>query len=86
MSFAVRSMQVDQETDTFQHTILQVTNVIQLIYTPDGVFAMDNHTTRPHQSLGHNAPFPRTIEPPEQGRIVAEPILGGLHHRYRRAA
>jgi len=44
------------------------------------------HTTRPHQSLDHNAPFPRTIEPPEQGRVIAEPILGGLHHRYRRAA
>ena len=44
------------------------------------------HTARPHQSLDHNAPLPRPVETPEQGRVVAEPILGGLHHRYRRAA
>ena len=44
------------------------------------------HTARPHQSLDHNAPFPRIVESPENGRVVAELILGGLHHRYRRAA
>jgi len=44
------------------------------------------HDSRPHQSLEGNAPRPREIEPPSQGRIVAEPQVGGLHHRYRRAA
>ncbi|MCH7601928.1 MAG: transposase [Planctomycetes bacterium] len=44
------------------------------------------HTARPHQSLDHNAPLPRTVEPLGQGQVVADPILGGLHHRYRRAA
>jgi transposase InsO family protein len=44
------------------------------------------HDSRPHQSLGGNAPRPREIELPSQGRIVAEPQAGGLHHRYRRAA
>jgi putative transposase len=44
------------------------------------------HTARPHQSLDHNAPLQRDIEPPEQGRVVAEPVLGGVHHRYRLAA
>ena len=44
------------------------------------------HDARPHQSLDGNAPRPREIEPPSQGRIVAEPQVGGLHHRYRRAA
>ena len=39
-----------------------------------------------HQSLDGNAPRPREIEPSSQGRIVAEPQVGGLHHRYRRAA
>lgn len=43
------------------------------------------HGSRPHQSLEDNAPRPRQIEPPHQGRIVAEPRAGGLH-RYRRAA
>ncbi len=44
------------------------------------------HDSRPHQSLDDNAPQPREVEPPSQGRIVAEPRVGGLHHRYRRAA
>jgi transposase InsO family protein len=44
------------------------------------------HDSRPHQSLEGNAPRPREIEPPSQGRIVAKPRVGGLHHRYRRAA
>ncbi len=49
------------------------------------------HSDRPHQSLDGNSPVPRSVEPPDQGRpdqgrVVAEPILGGLHHRYRRAA
>ncbi len=44
------------------------------------------HESRPRQSLDGNAPRPREIEPPSRGRIVAEPQVGGLHHRTRRAA
>ena len=44
------------------------------------------HSDRPHQSLDGNSPTPREVEPPDQGRVVAESVLGGLHHRYRRAA
>jgi transposase InsO family protein len=44
------------------------------------------HKARPHMGLGHNAPEPRAMEPLERGRIVAEPMVGGLHHRYRRCA
>jgi transposase InsO family protein len=44
------------------------------------------HRSRPHMSLGHNAPEPRAVEPPERGRVVAEPMVGGLHHRYHRCA
>jgi putative transposase len=42
--------------------------------------------SRPHLSLDRNAPIPRDIEPPSQGSIVAFPEVGGLHHRYTRAA
>ena len=42
--------------------------------------------TRPHLSLNRNAPTPRKVDLPENGKIVATPILGGLHHRYRRVA
>jgi putative transposase len=41
---------------------------------------------RPHLSLNRNSPLPRKIDPPPNGRIVSTPILGGLHHRYRRVA
>ncbi|HEY7424636.1 MAG TPA: integrase core domain-containing protein [Gemmataceae bacterium] len=44
------------------------------------------HRARPHMGLGHNAPEPRAVEPPERGRVVAEPMVGGLHHRYHRCA
>ena len=44
------------------------------------------HESRAHQSLDGNSPLPREIEPPERGQVVGTPILGGLHHCYRRAA
>jgi len=44
------------------------------------------NASRTHMSLDGDAPFSRTIEPPSQGRIVAIPQVGGLHHRYARAA
>jgi transposase InsO family protein len=44
------------------------------------------HEARSHLSLDRNAPVPRKVEPPSQGRIIAIPHVGGLHHRYTRAA
>lgn len=44
------------------------------------------HTDRTHQSLDNDCPEPRAIDPPENGPVISIPILGGLHHRYRRKA
>ena len=43
---------------------------------------------RPHRSLGQRPPCPVAPLPtgPPRGRVIAEPVLGGLHHVYRRAA
>jgi len=44
------------------------------------------HDSRTHLSLGRNAPHPREVEPRPRGKVVAIPEVGGLHHRYTRAA
>ena len=44
------------------------------------------HNSRPHLSLDRNSPTPREVEPPSHGEVVSIPQVGGLHHRYRRAA
>ena len=44
------------------------------------------HGSRTHLALEKDAPEPRAVEPPEQGRIVALPQVSGLHHRYVRCA
>lgn len=45
-----------------------------------------HHLARTHLSLDRNAPIERAVEPPSCGRVVAIPQVGGLHHRYCRAA
>ena len=42
--------------------------------------------SRCHLSLDRNSPIPREVEPPSNGMVVAIPQVGGLHHRYSRAA
>ncbi|MCH7992905.1 MAG: transposase [Planctomycetes bacterium] len=44
------------------------------------------HEDRTHLSLDRNSPTPRKIEPREQGEVISMPRVGGLHHRYLRAA
>ena len=44
------------------------------------------HRTRPHLALDKDSPEPRSVQPPELGRVVAIPEVGGLHHRYERRA
>ena len=40
--------------------------------------------TRTHLSLAKDAPEPRSVQPPSQGRVVQVPRVGGLHHEYVR--
>jgi hypothetical protein len=42
--------------------------------------------TRCHLSLAGDAPEPRGVQGPELGEVVEFPEVGGLHHRYERAA
>jgi hypothetical protein len=44
------------------------------------------HDSRPHLSLHRNSPSAREVELPCQGKVVSIPQVGGLHHRYSRAA
>jgi putative transposase len=44
------------------------------------------HNSRPHQSLERNSPAPREIEARAKGKVIAIAQVGGLHHRYQRAA
>src|SRR5207249_5068 len=45
-----------------------------------------HHGCRTHPSLEKDAPEPRPVERPDQSGIVDRPMVGGLHHRYRRLA
>jgi transposase InsO family protein len=42
--------------------------------------------SRTHLSLDKDAPLTRAIHPPEMGRVIELPQVGGLHHRYERRA
>jgi transposase InsO family protein len=44
------------------------------------------HGARTHLSLEKDAPAPRRIQTPTEGRVVAFSEVGGLHHRYERRA
>jgi hypothetical protein len=39
------------------------------------------HQSRTHLSLEKDTPESRSVQPPEPGRVVAVPQVGGLHHR-----
>ncbi len=47
-------------------------------------YAASYNAERPHLSLHLEPPVPRA--PTGSGAVRAQPVLGGLHHAYRRAA
>jgi putative transposase len=44
------------------------------------------HESRPHMGLNNDCPIPRAVQTPETGQVFGTPVLGGLHHEYRRRA
>jgi hypothetical protein len=42
------------------------------------------NATRTHLSLAKDAPEPRNVQLPSQGRVVRVPRVSGLHHDYLR--
>ena len=44
------------------------------------------HRSRTHLALDKDAPEPRPVRGPEEGKIVSIDEVGGLHHRYERLA
>ena len=36
--------------------------------------------------LSHDSPIPRPVQPPERGKVIEMPRVGGLHHHYLRQA
>ena len=69
--------------DCLHHVI--VFNEAHLLRVLTSYFAY-YHQSRTHLSLDRNAPIPREVEPPSRGRVIAITQVGGLHHRYTRAA
>lgn len=61
-----------------------------VVFGPDSLhrhlraFIAYYHRTRTHLSLKKDAPLPRLVQTPDEGRVVAIPEVGGLHHRYER--
>jgi transposase InsO family protein len=54
------------------------------LYRQVKLFMKYYHQYRTHLSLDKDSPESREVQPPEIGRIVAIPQVGGLHHRYER--
>jgi transposase InsO family protein len=64
---------------------LIVLNRAHLYHVLESYFAY-YHDWRTHLGLDKDAPEPRRVQPPQEGKIVAFPEVGGLHHRYERQA
>ena len=70
-------------------TILVILLVMWLPGSGHAIHSLRVHyyeKSRTHLVPTKDTPEPRAVGRPENGRIVAIPQVGGLHHRYERAA
>ena len=42
------------------------------------------HGAQTHLALEKDTPEPRSVQPPDMGKVIEIPEVGGLHHRYER--
>ena len=75
-------MQVSMDQDSGGRPVLSESHLRRILR---GYSAFYNDS-RPHMSLRGNSPLGRDVEPPSKGTVIAIPQVGGLHHRYTRAA
>ncbi len=69
--------------ECLDHVIVVNAAGLQRVLT--GYLAYDLQS-RTHLARDKDPPLSRPVMPPSAGRIVATPQVGGLHHRYDRAA
>lgn len=69
--------------ECFDHIIVRDERHLRRVFRECVQFYNDN---RPHRSSGLESPNGSRAVPAGAGPIIAEPVLGGVHHVYRRVA
>jgi putative transposase len=69
--------------DVLDHVIVLNDRHLQRVLS---AYIVYYHRFRTHLSLEMDCPYPRAVEPPETGGVIARPEVGGLHHHYERQA
>jgi putative transposase len=69
--------------DCLDHVIVLHERHLQRLLTS---YFLYYHAWRTHLSLAMDCPQARPVTPPEVGRVIVVPEVGGLHHHYERQA
>ena len=69
--------------ECLEHVIVASAAGLQRVLTEYLAYYMQSRT---HLALEKDAPISRPVRPSSDGRVVVTPLVGGLHHRYDRAA
>jgi putative transposase len=69
--------------DLLDHVVVLNARHLQRVLT---AYISYYHRFRTHLSLEMDCPHPRAVEPPEVGKVMVLPEVGGLHHHYARQA